>query len=856
MTDTATLHPASTLPGDGVGSDSNKTPSGERLLQLKLAQLRQVQAQLPRFLLITALSILTTMWLLWDWPYATNEGIALWAGSFLGFLLLRSVTVWWVGRRAVRHAALFGRLMSFTAFITGLFWSYAVIELNPRVFPSSDFMSDIASRQILLAALLAAQGIAALAAYASYLPAFMLFTAAAFIPSMFFLLINPNSTALTVTVIGAFWWLFLGLSARYLNTMVMDSIRLRFNNEDLIRFLRETQSHTLSTNQQLAMEVNTRAMTEAQLQTVNERLEERVQQRTEALRESQESLTLSIEASGIALWDWHIYEDTLKHTNLEPLLGYERAPLHGIMAQAKALIHEEDFRAVKRSIIRHLRRRTPRYEARYRIKHQRGHWVWVEDKGRVVSWDSNGKPIRMLGIRRDITREREAEDNQKKLDYLSNYDRLTQLANRRQLRNRLHAAITHARENQEEMALIYLNLDRFRQVNESLGFDIGDSVLRETGKRLSIIGTRFDTLARLGSDEFALIVTDIRSNEEVIRLCEELIGSLRAPFRIGDHELLLGASVGISLFPGHGRELAILVNHADIAMQQAKRLGGNQWRFYSPEMRSASVEQLNLENSLRKAIFRDEFVVHYQPKVAISSNRIVGMEALVRWQHPTLGLLHPGRFITLAEETGLISVITERVLQQAATQVQAWSVAGLGALRVAVNIAPQQLHKGNLIQMIKQALDDSGLPANQLELELTETSLMDDPVLAADLLGQIRAMGTTIALDDFGTGYSSLSQLRRFPLDTLKIDQAFVREVGSRAEDGAIVRAIITMAHELGMTVVAEGVETACHLDFLIRERCDYVQGYYISRPVPANEMEALLRAQNLLANKDTCQAS
>lgn len=848
MTDSASLASVISLPGNGDSTHNTQALAAERIQRLKLARLRQVQAQLPRFLMITALSIVATTWLLWDWPYVTNIGILSWAGSFFGFLFIRVCLVWWAGRRAVRYPAFFSRIMSASAVVTGLFWSYAVIAMNPRFFPTSDFMSDIASRQIMLAALLAAQGIAALAAYASYVRAFMLFTAAAFTPSLIFLLINPNATAITVTVIGSIWWLFLGLSARYLNTMVLDAINLRFNNEDLIHFLRDTQSQTLVANQQLAIEVNTRTLAEMELQTVNERLEVRVQQRTEALRESQEGLTLSIEASGIALWDWHLYQDQIRHTNLEPLLGYEDLPTEHALAQAKALIHEDDFRDVKRSIIRHLRRRTPRYEARYRVKHQRGHWVWVEDKGRVVSWDSNGKPVRMLGIRRDITREREAEENQKKLDYLSNYDRLTQLANRRQLRNRLHAAITFARENQQEIALIHLNLDRFRQVNESLGFEIGDAVLRETGKRLSTIGTRFDTLARLGGDEFALILTDIRNSEDIARLCEEVIGSLRAPFRIGDQELLLGASIGISQFPEHGRELAILVNHADIAMQQAKRLGGNQWRFYSPEMRSASVEQLNLENSLRKAIFRDEFVVHYQPKVAVSSRQIVGMEALVRWQHPTLGLLHPSRFIPLAEETGLISVITERVLQIASVQVQAWSAAGLGKLSVAVNIAPQQLHKGNLIQMIKQALDDSGLPANQLELELTETSLMDDPALAADLLTQVRAMGTTIALDDFGTGYSSLSQLRRFPLDTLKIDQAFIREVGHSTEDGAIVRAIITMAHELGMSVVAEGVETLCHLDFLVRERCDYVQGYFISRPIPAIEMEGLLRTQLVAA--------
>jgi len=583
------------------------------------------------------------------------------------------------------------------------------------------------------------------------------------------------------------------------------------------------------------------------LQQLNDELESRVRQRTQALQESQESLTLAIEASGIALWDWNLKDGVINHTNLMPILGCEGLATRSVRAEARRLIHPDDIRQVTHDMISHLRQITPTFESRYRIKHQNGQWVWVEDKGRVVAWQANGKPLRILGIRRDISAEHKAVEAQRKLDYLANYDRLTQLANRRQFRNRLHVAITTAREANKELGVIYLNLDRFRQINETLGFEVGDAILRETGRRLTEIGTDFDTIARLSGDEFAIIFTELRDTTDLDRICEEIIGTLRMPFKTGDHELLLGASLGVSVFPDHGRELVILINHADLAMQQAKRLGGNQYRFYNSEMRSATVEQLNLENSLRKAIFRDEFIVHYQPKVALSSNRIVGMEALVRWQHPTLGLLQPGRFIPLAEETGLIAVITERVLQQATRQVKAWSDDGLGELTVAINIPPQQLRKGNLLHTLKEALETSGLPANQLELELTESSLMDDPDLAIKILGEARERGMLIALDDFGTGYSSLSYLRRFPLDTLKIDQTFVKDLGKSEEDGAIVRAIITMAHQLGMTVTAEGIETASHLDFLIRERCDYVQGYYISRPITAEAMTELLLKQKAL---------
>ncbi|MBA4150919.1 MAG: hypothetical protein C0509_00020 [Acinetobacter sp.] len=814
---------------------------------LDMARLEQVQNQLPRFIAITFVCVLVTTWLLWDWPFASNRNIAIWAISFSVFLLIRLVVVWWLGMLRRPSLKLISVALMLTAFITGLFWSSAGILLNPRIFPSGELLAEVTSRQALLSAMIGAQGISALSAYVGHFRSFLFFTTATYLPSLIYLLLHPTSTSYLVLVIGFFWWIFLIISARYLNRMVLGALELRFNNEHLINYLRQAQSRSLAMNNRLTGEVRTRTLAETKLQQLNDELESRVRQRTLALQESQESLTLAIEASGTALWDWNLKDGVINHTNLMPILGCEGLATRSVRAEARRLIHPEDLRQVTNDMISHLRRITPTYESRYRVKHQNGQWVWVEDKGRVVAWQANGKPLRILGIRRDISAEHKAMEAQRKLDYLANYDRLTQLANRRQFRNRLHAAITAAREANKELGVIYLNLDRFRQINETLGFEVGDAILRETGRRLTEIGTDFDTIARLSGDEFAIIFTELRDITDLDRICEEIIGTLRMPFKTGDHELLLGASLGVSVFPDHGRELVILINHADLAMQQAKRLGGNQYRFYNSEMRSATVEQLNLENSLRKAIFRDEFIVHYQPKVALSSNRIVGMEALVRWQHPTLGLLQPGRFIPLAEETGLIAVITERVLQQATRQVKAWSDDGLGALTVAINIPPQQLRKGNLLHTLKEALDASGLPANQLELELTESSLMDDPDLAIKILGEARARGMLIALDDFGTGYSSLSYLRRFPLDTLKIDQTFVKDLGKSEEDGAIVRAIITMAHQLGMTVTAEGIETACHLDFLIRERCDYVQGYYISRPITAEAMTELLLKQKTL---------
>lgn len=833
-----------TLPAAG-DLDLDLSFQSARADALKLAQLRQVSANLPRYLLITALSVIATAWLMQDWPFASNDAINRWATLFLVFLLCRGVGIWWLGRKLQYNLRLLRVVLPITALLTGLFWAYAIYSFNPRMFPGGETMVDTSNRQVLLAAILAAQGIAAIPAYVGYLRAYSYFSVAIFLPALVHLLLHPTTTTLTVASIGAIWWGFLVLTARYLSRTIQDSLVLRLDNEGLIRYLRDTQSQTLSANQQLAVEVKTRQLAEAALTALNDELESRVQRRTVALQESQTSLTMAIEAAGVALWDWRIQEGTLLHTNVQPLLGEEPDTDMDPLELARTRIHPDDLRTVRRNIVRHLRRRAPRYEARYRIKHHRGHWVWVEDRGRVVAWDSQGRPVRLLGVRRDISREYEAEETQRKLDYVTNHDRLTQLANRRLLRNRLHAAMTEARSEQTEVALLHLNLDRFRQVNESLGVEIGDGILRETGRRLMALGGSFDTLARLGGDEFALIHNRFKARHELDPRCEALIASLREPFRIGEHEILLGASIGISVFPDDGGEIPVLLNHASLAMQQAKRLGGNQWAFYSQDLRSVTIEQLNLENSLRKAVFRDEFVVFYQPKIDIASQRIVGMEALVRWQHPTLGLLAPSRFIALAEETGLISVITERVLQQAARQTRAWTDAGLGRLSIAVNIPPQQIHKGDFLAALEQTLAETGLAAEQLELELTETSLMADPEAAVRLLAVIRARGMRVALDDFGTGYSSLSHLRHFPLDVLKIDQTFVRELGESADDAAIVRAIITMAHELGIQVVAEGVEQAAQLMRLRELGCDLVQGYLFSRPVPAIDMEALLRRQS-----------
>lgn len=814
---------------------------------LHQARLDQVELHAPRFLFITALSIVIGYWLLSGMDPVLDQRLTLWASLFLLFLVGHRAAFWFFSLQRRPNRVHRERAQLVLAALTALFWCGAVLSLKPELFSSPTASSDLISRKILFSGLIGVQGISALTAYVGHFRTYALFTTLLFVPTLTYLALQPNFTSLLIIVMGLLWWLFLLHSARYLNTTLMEAVSLRLNNEQLINFLRQSQSRALAINNRLAAEVRTRTQAEQALQTLNGELEARVAERTQALQESQDNLTLAIEAAGIALWDWRLDEGRFQHVNLFALMGCEGMgdeQREGIRLQARRLIHPDDFPSARRDLVAHLRGKTPFYRSRYRVRHRDQHWVWVEDQGRVVARDAAGHPLRIVGVRRDVSAEYRAEETQRRLDYLTQYDRLTQLANRRQFQRRLQETLVACQTEQQGFGLVILNLDRFRQINESLGFDTGDAILRETGRRLASLGDEFELIARLNGDEFAFINRCQPCQEDLSAACQRILQILAKPYLIGDHELLLAASLGVSRYPLDGRDITMLSNHADLALQAAKRAGGNQFRFYQTDMRSASIEQLNLESSLRRALARDEFRVHYQPKLAMGSQRIVGMEALVRWQHPTLGLLQPGRFIPLAEETGLIEVITEHVLMQATAQVKAWADQGLGALTVAVNIPAQQFRKGDLLETVKEALASSGLPPHQLELEITESSLMEDPDLTLRLLTKMRERGLLIALDDFGTGYSSLSHLRRFPVDTLKIDQTFIRALGDSPEDGAIVHAIVTLAHQLGMTVTAEGVETVDQLDILHDERCDYVQGFLISRPVPAEEMEALLRQQ------------
>ncbi len=428
----------------------------------------------------------------------------------------------------------------------------------------------------------------------------------------------------------------------------------------------------------------------------------------------------------------------------------------------------------------------------------------------------------------------------REVDWLAYYDTVTQLPNRALFEDRLKQAVAIAKARDESLGVLFISLDQFKKVNDSLGHGPGDSLLREFAERLKSCISKSDTVARFGSDEFALLRTQIDSTTDVIETIGSLSQVLKFAFELPGQELFATASVGVSLFPHDGEDSETLLKNAGAALYKAKRSGGANYQFFTADMHALATRRLVLETHLRRAIQKEEFLVYYQPRVSVDSLAITGVEALVRWQHPQLDLVSPSEFIPLAEDTGLIVPIGEWVLRQACAQSRRWQDAGFAPVQMAVNISARQFHDQDLSQTVIRILDETGLAPGHLELELTESSIMQNADSAASVMSRLKNMGVNISIDDFGTGFSSLSSLKRLPIDALKVDQSFVRDLTTDQDDAALVMAIITLAHNLRLRVIAEGVETEEQLRFLQLLRCDEIQGNFFSQPVPADTLVSL----------------
>ncbi len=444
-----------------------------------------------------------------------------------------------------------------------------------------------------------------------------------------------------------------------------------------------------------------------------------------------------------------------------------------------------------------------------------------------------------VGLFNDIT---EQKKNESRIRHQAYHDALTGLPNRLLFNDRLVLGLAQARRSKEKLAIMFIDLDRFKTINDSLGHSVGDLLLQGMSHRLIDCTREEDTVARMGGDEFMVILPRIKQLQDVKQVAAKILDSFRKPLLIEGHELVVTTSIGISLFPGDGATPDILMKNADSAMYKAKDKGKNKYQFFCADMGVSAMQRLTWETQLHRALEREEFELHYQPQVNASSGHLLGFEVLVRWQHPDLGLVPPGKFIHLLEETGLIVPVGEWILDQACRQNQSWREAGLPPVRVAVNYSGRQFRDIDLDIQVDKILQNSGLPASGLGVEITESVVMDNVEQSTQTLHRLHAKGIHISIDDFGTGYSSFSYLKQFPIDSMKIDQSFVRDITCNPQDREIVNSIITMAHGLNLQTIAEGVETWEQLSLLKTLGCDEIQGFFISKPVPATEARKLLQ--------------
>lgn len=571
------------------------------------------------------------------------------------------------------------------------------------------------------------------------------------------------------------------------------------------------------------------------------------------LRRSERQLSHTQKIAAMGNWEWDIVRSKFRLSDqMYPLFGINQQEFDGSYDSFFNLIHPDDKIAVEEAF-----NRTLNVGCLFNIDHR---IILPDNSERVVqqqgelAFSDEGKPVRMRGAMQDISKRKIVEEQIRHLAY---YDVLTGLPNRAHFKEHADRTLMQARNNGTKVALMFLDLDEFKRINDTLGHGTGDELLKciaqklATGIRASDSVAKLEqttpappTLSRLGGDEFTILFDGFVSAEQIAHVGQRILDQLSEPVVIGTQELVVTCSIGVAVFPDDGEDVDALMRYADIAMYQAKQDGKNNFQFYSKQKNTHTTARLDLETRLRRALERDQLVLHYQPQVLAKTGGIIGLEALIRWQDPETGLVPPNKFIPIAEESGLILPIGEWVMQTACNQAASWQKNGFKPMKMSVNLASDQFRQHNFTQNVLKCLERSGLSPHFLELEMTESTLMQQIKQTVISLNSLKEMGVTLAIDDFGTGYSSMSYLKKFPLDTLKIDRSFIADMTTNDSDASIVKAIIALAKSLGLTSIAEGVELEEQLIYLCEMECDQIQGYFYSRPLPANEME-----QYLLAN-------
>ncbi|MBK9236923.1 MAG: EAL domain-containing protein [Rhodoferax sp.] len=563
----------------------------------------------------------------------------------------------------------------------------------------------------------------------------------------------------------------------------------------------------------------------------------------ERLRETEERWKLALEGVGDGVWDWYVQTGVEYFSKgCKAMYGYTDADLD-VLDRAEAfdaMTHPDDVARMARDRQAHFDGLTPTYVNEHRIRCKDGSWKWVLTRGMVVSRDAQGKPLRMIGTHTDITARKQSEAV---IWQQANFDTLTGLPNRRMLRDRLEQEILKCKRDGTKLAVLFVDLDHFKEVNDSLGHDSGDQLLVEAATRLRSNLRETDTVARMGGDEFTVLLPDLTDGAGLEYVANKLLAALSTAFQLGSEQVFVSASIGISLCPDDSMQVEQLFKNADQALYAAKGAGRNRCSYFKPAMQEAAQVRARLATDLRVGLQAGQFELHYQPIVALRTGAVHKAEALLRWRHPVRGMVSPATFIPIAEGSGSILEIGEWVFRQAAAQVQCWRAELHPDFQISVNKSPVQFQQPAQVHTAWMAhLSELGLPGQSIVIEITEGLLLETDERVTTQLLDFHDAGIQVALDDFGTGYSSLSYLQRFDIDFLKIDQSFVRHLIPDSTDLALCKAIIVMAHELGMQVIAEGVETEVQRDLLAAAGCDFGQGYLFARPMPAGDMAAWAR--------------
>ena len=572
-----------------------------------------------------------------------------------------------------------------------------------------------------------------------------------------------------------------------------------------------------------------------ELHASNEVLEQRVIERTRSLSLMASVFQHSGEAILITDVDNNIVDVNVSFTRLT---GYSRDEVigknPGILASDNT--PQETYREMWAAL-----KSNGFWQGEIWDKHKDGHtypkWLSI-----TVMRDDKGKLVNYVASFSDITERKAAEAE---IKYLAHHDTLTQLSNRFTLTERLSQVMTEASRNRTKVAVMFIDLDRFKNINDTLGHDVGDQLLIQVAQRLKGCARKSDIIARLGGDEFVLAMTDVNNTDVIFRLAEKILHTLGEAYFVGGRHLNSSPSIGIAVCPDNGETVEMVMKNADIAMYHAKQKGRNTYQYFDPSMNAASLERLELESDMRTGLGRGEFCLYYQPQLCLTTGRVVGVEALAQWRHPSRGHVLPETFISIAEESGWMQTLGDWIVRTACQQLKTFADGGLPDLRMSINLSARQFNYKRIAETIEEAIVDAAVTPSLIEFEITETMAMTEPNEAAEAMRRIRDIGVKLSIDDFGTGYSSLRYLKMLPVSCLKIDRSFVRDIETDPNDAAICSATISLAHSLGLSVVAEGVETQAQWDYLKQMGCDVIQGYYVSRPLPANHAIEFVLARN-----------